>query len=228
MNKELYDLLLQRKGLLASSHERPRGDGPVWATDGGKHVYLLSELNFAATSKLLLPLPRKGGILMITTDSPLGGWDLRGFQHPFAQYGYELEVVDVSMEKDFPSKLLPSDFLGRWDGVCVVGDDVAELSAHLKRTGLLQQIRRTVGERFFYIGVHAGSILAAKDLTSIVPAGTKEIGLVAMNVLPYANFPEVARALEGLKAYYEPLGRQFVGITNEQVAQFTGDELKIL
>lgn len=227
MNKELFDLLLQRKGLQASSHERPRRDGPVWATNGGRHVLLLSELNFAATSKLLLPLPRKGGILMITTDSPLGGWDLRGFQHPFAQYGYELEVVDVSMERDFPGKL-PSDFLGRWDGVCVVGDDVVELSTHLKRTGLLQQIRKTVGEKFFYVGVHAGAILAAEDLTSIVPAGTKEIGLVSMNVLPYANLPAVARALEGLKAYYEPLGRQFVGITNEQIAQFTDDELKIL
>ncbi len=206
-----------------------RRTGPVWTTSGKKHVFLTSDLSNGVSERLRLPIPQKQGILLITIDAPAGGWNVTGYQHPFGPYGFGLDIVDISAEVKFPSKL-PQTFLDDFDGVCVVGDNAADVRYHLVRTGLFDLIKRRIGEGFFYVGVNAGAILAASDLSHVLRAGgkTRGLGLIQKTVLPFAEIPQVKYAIDVLNQQFGG-GEEatYLGIEKGQVAHFKDGLLEI-
>jgi hypothetical protein len=206
----------------------PTTNGAVWSHSDKKHVFLTPELSADVGEKLRLPFPKKQGILMITIDGPLGGWNLTGYQHPFGQYGYGFDIVDISAERTFPSRVA-QDFLDDWDGVCVVADNAADMRFHLVRTGLFDLIRHKSGVGFFYLGVNGGAILAADDLSKVLPAGgkTRGLGLIPKTVLPFAEIPQVKYAVDVLNQHFGLDDPQYIGIEKGQVAHFTDGMLEI-
>jgi hypothetical protein len=206
----------------------PTTNGAVWSHSDKKHVFLTPELSNDVSEKLRLPFPKKQGILMITIDAPLGGWNLTGYQHPFGSYGYGFDIVDISAERTFPSHVA-QDFLDDWDGVCVIADSAAGMRFHLVRTGLFELIRRKVGIGFFYLGVNGGAVLAADDLSQIIPSGGKArgLGLIPKTILPFAEIPEVKYAVDILNKHFGTDDPKYMGIEKGQVAQFTDDVLEI-
>lgn len=221
----LFNVLKQLRPNRPMTGETPKG--AIWSTNGKKHVLLISELSNVVSAKLQLPMPKRDGMLLLTIDAPLGGWQLQGYQHPFGPYGYGIAVADISAERAFP-KQVPQNYLDNWDGVCVLGDNVADLRFHLRRTGLFNLIKRRVEEGMIYIGANAGAILAGDDLTNLVqsPGRTRGLDLTPKIALPYSNLPEVQRALLGLNQLSGNQDRYF-GISNDQVAHFRDGVLEI-
>jgi hypothetical protein len=203
-------------------------NGPIWSYKGSKHVFLTSELSTEVTPKLQLPFPKKLGILMITIDAPLGGWNLTGHQHPFGPYGYGFDIVDISAERTFPSKVAQT-FLDDWDGVCITGHNAPEIRYHLIRTGLFELIRHRVSEGMFYLGVNAGAVLAADDLSQLLPSGnrTRGLALIPKTVLPFSDTEQVQHVIDVLNDHFgadEPI---YVGVKKNGVAHFRDDVLEI-
>lgn len=122
--------------------------------------------------------------------------------------------VYKSRQSDIPAmfRLLSQDEMKEYDAVYFCGGDTAYLLSEINRTGFADIIKQAVENGLFYIGVSAGSIIAAGNLPDNMRYVENKLSVHCKNGTPCGKLPDGEK----------------ISLTNSQAIWIEGDNSEII
>jgi len=117
-------------------------------------------------------------------------------------------------QTDIPSmfRLLSHDEMRQYDAIYFCGGDTVYLLSEVIRTGFIDILKQSVESGLFYIGVSAGSIIAAGNLAENLGYVSNELEVHCEKGTPYGKLTDSDR----------------IHLTNEQAIWIDGENIEII
>jgi putative intracellular protease/amidase len=127
----------------------------------------------------------------------------KGYVRTYSAYVSEISPI---------VRLVTADELASYDAIVISGGDASFLTAEMNRTGFANEVKKAVDDGLVYVGISAGSMLAA---------GSFENGLhlIKNAVIPHWN-NEIVTAL--------PNDDAEIRLSDGQVIYIAGDRMELL